>query len=71
MTSWVACEKGPPSRDVCFNLYRRKGSEGGGGGVARKSERDNRDVVEQLLDQPLLSSAAVTSASPDYTTLFP
>lgn len=45
--------------------------EGGGGGVAVKSERDNRDAVEQLLGQSLLSSAALTSVSPDYTTLFP
>lgn len=43
----------------------------GGGGVAVKSERDNRDAVEQLLGQSLLSSAALTSVSPDYTTLFP
>lgn len=81
MTSWVGCAKGvgaysqrPVLVCVCFvctggKVESEDSPEGGGGGV--KSERDKRDIVEQLLGHSLLSSAALTSLSSDYTTLFP
>lgn len=51
------------SEDICS----------GGGGVRKvKGIREwLADGVEQLSGQSLLSASALTSVSPDYTTLFP